>query len=228
MGAALAAGLLAVLSAVPAGAAQPRIYHTITSSHGFAFVDRTEGCERIEVFVSSSFGSYAGQPGPVNKQGLTGVFVRVTDVCATEPSMSAGPRPAAGGGGGGLLFEAEGQNQARLVTDNRLRGAGVSTAIPATDSNGDPLTVHLTATWRATGPLTHTTTNTHANLGAGNVSSTANELERPVAAQMTVSAAGYEVSGHAAEATLTQSKFRCVEVPRPGVEEFYPCFGFPG
>ena len=29
-------------------------------------------------------------------------------------------------------------------------------------------------------------------------------------------------------AVLEQTKSRCMEVPRPGVEEFYPCFGFPG
>ncbi|MEZ5095877.1 MAG: hypothetical protein R2731_07010 [Nocardioides sp.] len=30
------------------------------------------------------------------------------------------------------------------------------------------------------------------------------------------------------EASLEQVKFRCVEVARPDIEEFYPCFGFPG
>ena len=29
-------------------------------------------------------------------------------------------------------------------------------------------------------------------------------------------------------AVLEQTKSRCIEVPRPGVEGFYPCFGFPG
>lgn len=32
----------------------------------------------------------------------------------------------------------------------------------------------------------------------------------------------------ATEAVLERTKSRCVENPRPGVEGFYPCFGFPG
>lgn len=224
-GAALAAGGLAVLTAIPAGAGQPRIYHTITSSHGFALLDQTVGCERTEAYVSSSVAMYAGQPGPVNKQGLTGAFVRVTDVCATE---TVGPRPAAGGGGGAVIFEADGQNGARLVTDNRLRGASISTSVPGADANGDPVTIALSATWTPIGPLEHTTVRTHVNLGVGNVSSTANDLRRPVTARVSVSVGGFDASGEASEATLEQTKSRCVEIPRPGVEEFYPCFGFPG
>ena len=228
--AALTTCAMAVLTALPAGAGQPRIYHTITSNHGFAYVDASDGCARTEVFVSSSIGSYAAQPGPVNKQGLTGVFLRVTGLCEGDrPDTGSRPRAAAGGGGGVVVFEAEGQNRARLVTDNRLRGASISTTIPATDGNGDPVTIRLVATWTSTGTLAHTTTHTHANLGDGNVSSTANELSRPVNADVSVSVGGgYHVSSRAAEASLTQTKFHCLEVARPGVQEFYPCFGFAG
>jgi hypothetical protein len=29
------------------------------------------------------------------------------------------------------------------------------------------------------------------------------------------------------DALLEQTKSHCIEVPRPGVEGFHPCFGFP-
>ena len=224
-GAALACALV-VSGALPAGAAPPRIYHTITSSHGSAVLDQTAGCERTEVFVSSSVAMYAAQPGPVGKQGLTGVLVRVTDVCAAA-GRTGSVAPAAGGGAP-VVFEADGQSGARLVTDNRLRGASVTADIPATDDAGDPVTIHLHATWTAVGPLEHTTTHTHANLGVGNVNTASNDLRRPVTAEVSVSVAGHSASGAASEALLEQTKFRCIEVPRPGVEDFFPCFGFPG
>lgn len=62
------------LLATPAAAAKPNIYHTISSTNGSAVIARTEGCVLTEVFVSS-VAMYAAQPGPVNKQGLTSVFV---------------------------------------------------------------------------------------------------------------------------------------------------------
>ncbi|MER7072500.1 hypothetical protein [Terrabacter sp. NPDC000476] len=94
-----------------AGAAQPRIYHTIQDTTGSAVVSATRGRELTEVFVSSSVAMYAAQPGPVGKQGLTSVFVRVRDTCATAPLR------AAAGGGGTVLFEADAQNGAPLVVD---------------------------------------------------------------------------------------------------------------
>ncbi|MDE9364056.1 hypothetical protein PZ938_00410 [Luteipulveratus sp. YIM 133132] len=215
---------LALATATPAIAAQPRIYHTITSSHADAVLDRTDGCERTEVFVSSSVAMYAAQPGPVNKQGLTGVFVRVTDACARTTAAA----PAAGGGGGTVVFQADGQNRAALVTDNRLRSAQLRTTIAATDANGDPVSIALSATWTATGPLEHTTNHSHDHFDDGNVNATSNELNRPVSATVSVTFAGRSASGEATDATLTQTKSRCIEVPRPGAEEFYPCFGFPG
>lgn len=221
------AGLGAVLwAASPALAGPPRIYHTITSSHGYAVLDRTVGCERTEVYVSSSVAMYAGQPGPVVKQGLTAVFVRVSDACAAAPARGA--VPAAGGGGGAVLLEVDGQSPAPLRTDNRLRGASVEADIPATDSQGRAVTVHLSVRWTPAGPLEHTTTQSHANLGDGTVSSTANDLRRPVSATVAASVEGRAVDGPAGEAVLEQTRSRCVEVPRPGVEGFYPCFGFPG
>ena len=45
---------------------------------------------------------------------------------------------------------------------------------------------------------------------------------------MSAGVGGYDVTATTEAASLSTIRFRCVEVPRPGVEEFYPCFGFPG
>ena len=66
--------------------------------------------------------------------------------------------------------------------------------------------------------------------GEGVVSSSSNDLRRAADAVVTVRV-GDRVdlrSVPAAEAVLERTKSRCEENPRPGVEGFYPCFGFPG
>jgi hypothetical protein len=216
---------LGPLAAGPAGAAQPRIYHTISSTHGSANLVVTQGCEVSEVYVSSSKAMYAAQPGPVGKQGLTGVFVRVTDVCASSRALAAAP---AAGGGGSVIFEADVQNGAPLVVDARLTKASVTTDLPGTDGNGDPVTVHLVARWTGTGPLEHSTVSTHTHFGDGNVSANDNNLRRAAVASVSVQVAGRSITGRTDDAGLEQVKSHCIEVPRPGAVDFYPCFGFPG
>jgi hypothetical protein len=217
--------VLAPLVAAPAGAAQPRIYHTISSTHGSATLAVTQGCELTEVYVSSSTAMYAAQPGPVGKQGLTAVYVRVTDECASSPALAVAP---AAGGGGSVVFEADVQNGAPLVVDPRLTKASVTTDLPGTDGNGEPVMVHLAATWTGTGPLEHSTVSTHTHFDDGNVSANDNNLRREATASVAVQVAGRSVSGQTSDALLEQVKSHCIEVPRPGAVDFYPCFGFPG
>lgn len=217
--------LLASLTTAVAGAAQPRIYHTIGSTSASATLSSTSGCELTEVFVSSSKAMYAAQPGPVGKQGVTAVFVRVSDVCSSDGS---GVTAAAGGGGGPVLFEADAQNGAPLVVDPRLTQASVTTDLSGTDGDGNPVTVHLVAVWTGTGPLEHTTDSSHTHYGDGNVSSTSNDLRRAASAEVSVQVAGRSAAGTTTDAVIEQTKWHCIEVPRPGVEGFFPCFGFPG
>ena len=215
--------VVAVLALAPLGAdpvaAAPNIYHVISSTHGGAYVAVEDGCELTEVFLSSSVGMFAAQPGPVNKQGLTDVGVRISDTCGP---VSA----AAGGGGGAVMFEA--RNMAKLVADPRLRHASVSTTMEGTDSDGNPVTVELDAAWIGTGELEHTTLSDATHFPEGNVVAVDNNLRRDAVAQVSVKVAGHSVSGSDPEATLELVKANCVEVARPGVEEFFPCFGFPG
>ncbi|MFL4473004.1 hypothetical protein ACIPVK_03280 [Paeniglutamicibacter sp. MACA_103] len=209
---------LAPLGAGPAAAA-PNIYHTISSTHGGAYVAAEDGCELTEVFLSSSVAMYAAQPGPVNKQGLTSVFVRVTDTCGSVTAAA---------GGGGVLFEAEAMNMAKLVADPRLRNASVSTTMEGTDADGNPVTVELNATWTGTGELEHTTISNPDHFPDGNVVAVDNNLRRDAVAEVSVEVAGRSVSGTDEGASLELVKANCVEVARPGVEGFFPCFGFPG
>lgn len=174
------------------------------------------GCERTEIFVSSMVGMFAAQPGPVNKQGLTSVFVRITDVCAAP-------------GRGVVLFQADGLNFAPLEADPRLTSASITTDIAGTDGDGNPVTISLSALWTGAGPLEHSTVSSHENVpGLGNVNSTNKNLSRAATASVTVTVNGLTASGMDSEAVLQQVKGRCIEIARPGVEEFFPCFGFPG
>ncbi|CAN7173183.1 hypothetical protein LJR027_000237 [Terrabacter sp. LjRoot27] len=221
--------VLGPLTTGSAGAAQPRIYHTIGSTSASAVIASTQGCELTEVFVSSSTAMYAAQPGPVGKQGLTSVFVRVTDTCTSGTGTgTGGVTAAAGGGGGTVIFEADAQNGAPLVVDPRLTRASVTTSLAGTDGDGVPVTVRLAATWTGTGPLEHTTVSNHDHFGDGNVNATDNNLRRDASARVSVQVAGRSATGTATDAVIEQSRSRCIEVPRPGVEGFYPCFGFPG
>jgi len=78
-----------------------------------------------------------------------------------------------------------------------------------------------------TGPLEHTTVSNHDHFADGNVNATDNNLRRDASARVSVQVAGRSASGVATDAVIEQSRSRCIEVPRPGVEGFFPCFGFP-
>ncbi|MHC6591650.1 hypothetical protein [Arthrobacter sp. C152] len=188
------------LAAAPAGAA-PNI-HPIVSTHGAATVVTTEGCRQTEIFVSSSLAMYADQPDPVGRQGSTAVAVRVTDTCS---------QPA---GGGTVLYEADARNFAPLVADPGLASASVTTDLPGTDGAGNPVTVSLEATWAGTGPLFHDPVADITRMGA--------------TARVSVMVGALAASGTDSNAILEQVASRCIEPARPGVEDFFPCPGFPG
>lgn len=215
------------LAASPAFAAKPNIYHTIASTHASAVVSRADGCSLTEVFVSSSLGMYAAQPGPVNKQGLTGVLVQVTDICGEQGEVQAAA------GGGTVLYRAEGQSPTPLVADPRIASASISDVLRGTDSTGEPVTIHLAATWTGVGLLEHSTVQNNSQYPEGNVAAHDNNLRRAATADVSVIVERdgddvLAVSGTDDGASLEKIRSMCIEVPRPGVTEFLPCFGFPG
>jgi hypothetical protein len=78
--------LVFLLAAVtPAAASTIEDYaRVIRSRHAGATFSQVDGCIQTEVFVSAMDAVFGSRPGPVNKQGLVGIFYREVDVCA-EP-----------------------------------------------------------------------------------------------------------------------------------------------
>ena len=75
---------------------------------------------------------------------------------------------------------------------------------------------------------TGSTVSTHTHVRDGNVASTNNGLRRPASATVSVQVADRSATGTAGDAVIERAKSRCIEVPPPSVEGFFPCFGFPG
>ncbi|HET7762495.1 MAG TPA: hypothetical protein VFL46_09055 [Phycicoccus sp.] len=220
--AALGAGLLVGASAGSAGAAEPRIYHTITDTTAYAEVSQvdTSGCIETSLWVTSSAAMYTGKPSGLNTQDRTTVDLVVRDLCASAPdgvvTAAAGP--------GVVVFQASGETAVAPVVDTRLTTATVSADFLGQD--GVPISVDVT--WSGTGELTRSHVVVHDGTEEGNVSSTATEVRREARAEVSAGVGGYDVIATTEAASLSTIRFRCVEVPRPGVEEYYPCFGFPG
>lgn len=153
----------------------------------------------------------------------------MSDTCAKAASGAVQP---AAGGGGTVLFSADGQSMTPLVADTRLTKASVSDVITGTDNAGRQVTITLDATWTGTGPLEHTTTHNSGHFEDGNVAANDNNLRRAAVAAVAVRVVGegtdLSVTGTDGQVVLERVKSMCIEVPRPGVTEFYPCFGFPG
>lgn len=62
----------------------------------------------------------------------------------------------------------------------------------------------------------------------GNVNATGDNLRRAASARVSVQVADRSATGSDTGAQqIEQTRSRCIEVPRPGVEGFFPCFGFP-
>ena len=128
-----------------------------------------------------------------------------------------------------MVAEYSGRAAVPLQSDPRLRQASVTARMQDVDDPAVPITVVVR--WTGSGPLDHTTTHIHDRFpGEGVISSSANDLHRAADAVVTLQVGnGVDLrSVPAAEAVLERTKSRCVENPRPGVEGFYPCFGFPG
>lgn len=110
----------------------------IRSRHAGATFVQVDGCTQTEVFVSAMDASFGSRPGPVNKQGLVGVFYRESDACA-EP----GPR------GYPVVFTADAQSLDSLVTSPRFGTASISAVLTGTDGEGNPAQIELDITWTA-------------------------------------------------------------------------------
>ena len=132
-----AIGLL-LASVTPVGAARAEDYaRVIRSRHAGATFVQVDGCRQVEVFVSAMDAKFGSRPGPVNKQGLVGVFYRELDICSGE-----GPRFP-------VVFSADAQSLDRLVSSPRFGTASIDAHLTGTDGDGNPVVVELQIDWTA-------------------------------------------------------------------------------
>lgn len=222
IGAALAA--LTLLMAIPSLAmgGQTSIYHTISASSAFAVLSATDDCLQTTVWISSTDGRWAAQPGPATTSGLTSVAIQVTDAC--------GRIAAAAGGGPAPLFDWFGQDFVPLAATPRLTSAHVATSLEGVDSvSGDTLTVGISVDWTAAGPLDSGPVHSHVRFpGEGVVNSHDNNLLRPATATATLTINGQALTLDPTwEASMELVRSGCMEVPWPHFDGFTKwCFGF--
>jgi hypothetical protein len=136
---------LVLLTAMPSavGASVIEDYaRVIRSRHAGATFVQITGCIQSELFVSAMDAKFGSRHGPVNKQGLVGVFLARRDICV-EPGPKGYP----------LVYAADGMTLDRLSTDPQFSRAWLDAAIPATDMDGNPVTIGLSLHWTPTGPL---------------------------------------------------------------------------
>jgi hypothetical protein len=135
--------LLLLTAASPAGARTIEDYaRVIRSRHAGATFSQVDGCRQTEVFVSAMDAVFGSRPGPVNKQGLVGVFYRELDVCA-EPGPKGYP----------VVFQADAQSLDRLVSSSRFRTASIDLLLDGMDGDGDPIEIAIDLAWTASEPL---------------------------------------------------------------------------
>jgi hypothetical protein len=162
--------IVALIGAFPAAAAASvpsDQYQVISARNADAAFSSLDGCIETVAFVSSSDAIYGGRSGPVNKQGLTSVFLGRYDTC--QP-MVGKHYPA--------VFEGIAQTFDPLVSSPRLDRASISATMPITDDvSGAALSLQLDVSWELVGALQHDTSHSHVRLpGDGIVNSHENDL----------------------------------------------------
>ena len=135
----LPAALLVSLAA-PARASVIQDYaRVIRSRHAGATFVQQDGCIQTELFVSAMDATFGSRPGPVNKQGLVGIFLARRDTCA-EPGPKGYP----------LVYAADGSTLDRLSSTPQFGSAWLDATIPATDMDGNRVSVDLHLRWTPT------------------------------------------------------------------------------
>lgn len=141
--ASIATLVILLAAAMPAAASTIEDYaRVIRSRHAGATFSQVDGCTQTEVFVSAMDAVFGSRPGPVNKQGLVGIFYRELDVCA-EPGPKGFP----------VLFQADAQSLDRLVTTSRFTTAAIHVVMDGMDGDGNPVELGLDLEWTASEPL---------------------------------------------------------------------------
>jgi len=208
---------LLALAALPAmtQAAVPDYQRVISSRHADAAFASLDGCLMSEVFLGSTDAVFGGRPGPVNKQGLTDVSVRVTDTCQ-EPVGKGFP----------VVAMWQGQTLDSLQSSPRLTSAWVDAVIPVSDDvSGRSIVAHLVMRWTAAGPFDHDPGHLHVRIpGIGSVNSHYNNWMRPAVAVGSLEIDGVTMSiGPTWDAHLSLVKYGCQTLIHPGSDGDLDC-----
>lgn len=221
------AALLAAAIPMTAVAAVPDYQRVITSRHADAALASLDGCVLTEIFVSGMDGVFGGRPGPINRQGLTGVGLRQRDIC-TGASMGAFGLHAAGGGGGDLVFDGLGQTLDPLASSVHFDRAWLRADVPMVNEapgGGEEVVVAIDLTWTLVGELVRDTGHLHVRVpGEGNVNSHQNTLMGDAVVSGTVSMGRVTYAFSDVEgAHLQQVKYGCQVIAHPGGEPDLSC-----
>jgi hypothetical protein len=208
----IVATLVLLLAAVaPAAASTIEDYaRVIRSRHAGATFSRVDGCLQTEVFVSAMDAVFGSRPGPVNKQGLVGVFYRQVDICA-EPGPKGFP----------VVFQADAQSLDRLVTSPRFRTASINAVLDGTDGDGNPIQMAVDLRWTASAPLERSRVSGNAWFPAdekqgARVHTYSHGLAAPATASGSITVDGTRVDLEAtSDATLEQIRYFCQVIQHP-------------
>jgi len=219
--------MAALSAALPAtaAAAVPDYQRVIASRHADAALTSLDGCVLTEIFVSSMDGVFGGRPGPVNKQGLTGVGIRQSNVCLGAASMGRlGIFAAGGGGGGALTFDGLAQNLEPLGSTVHFDRAWVSTDLVMVNEASpglEEVSVAIDISWSLVGELDRDTGHLHVRVpGEGNVNSHQNTLGGDATVSGTVVIGDAVYTFDAVEgAHLQQVKYGCQVIAHPSAGE---------
>jgi len=108
----------------------------IRSRHAGATFVQVDGCRQVEVFLSAMDGKFGNRGGPVNKQGLVGVFYAERDICG-EPGPKGFP----------ITYSVDGMSLDHLGSTARFDAAWLRATIPGLDSDGNEVSIGLDVSW---------------------------------------------------------------------------------
>jgi hypothetical protein len=204
--------LVFLLAAVtPAAASTIEDYaRVIRSRHAGATFSQVDGCIQTEVFVSAMDAVFGSRPGPVNKQGLVGIFYRQVDVCA-EPGPKGFP----------VVFQADARSLDRLVTLSRFRTASINAVLEGTDGDGNAIQMAVDLRWAASAPLERSRVSGNAWFPAdekqgARVHTFLHGLAAPASASGSITVDERRVDLEATfDATLEQVRYFCQVIQHP-------------
>ena len=204
----VAIGIL-LAAAAPVGARVEDYARVIRSRHAGATFVQVDGCRQVEVFVSAMDAKFGSRRGPVNKQGLVGVFYRELDICD-----GPGPRFP-------VVFSADAQSLDKLVTSPRFDTASIDVQLNGTDGDGNPVVIGLQLEWAAIGGFERSKISSNEWFPVGEkrgarVHTFSHGLSAGATASGSVTIAGAEFElSPTTDATLEQIRYFCQVIQHP-------------